>query len=241
MNYRLRNIVLALVLGVVAAAIALVYASHARTQTSASGTATVVLVAGQDIPVGTAGADLVRSARVRTVAIASSDLVPGAVTNAASLRGLVATQPIYAGEQLTVRRFGAAGAQGLRSGLHGALRIVDLPGDPHQLLSGTLRDGDHVDVVASIRKPESGQTHFSQVVLRNLLVVGPPSGDTASSVSTKDSFSVRLQLTDAQEQSLFYVEQNADWTLALRPAVDPTNTPATSASAESILAGSSGR
>ena len=240
MTYRLRNIVLALVLGIVAALIALVYASHGRTQTSASGSVTV-LVAEKNIPVGTAAADLTKTAAVKSVAIARSDLVPGAATDLASLSGLVATQQIYAGEQLTARRFGAAGAQGVRSGLHGALRLVDLPGDAHQLLSGTLRDGDHVDVVASIRKPESGQTHFSQVVLRNLLVVGPPSTDASASSGSKDSSSVRLQLTDAQAQTLFFVEENADWTLVLRPAVDPANTPASAASAESILAASNGR
>ena len=58
---------------------------------------------------------------------------------------------MYAGEQVTLRRFSDVAAQGIRSQLKGTLRAVQIAGDPNQLLAGTLKAGDHVDLVANLR------------------------------------------------------------------------------------------
>ncbi|HEX7526901.1 MAG TPA: Flp pilus assembly protein CpaB [Gaiellaceae bacterium] len=240
-SYRLRNVVAAVLLAVLAMTITLVYVSHARTQGTAPAEPASVFVAARDIPVGTSWVQLVQGGWVRPASVGGKDVVPGAVTALAQLKGLVATQAIYAGEQVTTRRLGVAGRQGLRSGLHGTLRLFELPGDAHQLLAGTLRDGDRVDVVASVPRPETGQTHFARVVLRNLLVVDAPAAVGGSGLTAKADAAVQLQLTDEQAQRLFWVEKSAQWTLVLRPAGDATSTSAGAASAGTVLGGQSGR
>lgn len=240
-SYRLRNVVAAVLLAVLAMTITLVYVSHARTQGTAPAEPASVFVAARDIPVGTSWVQLVQGGWVRSASVGGKDVVPGAVTALAQLKGLVATQAIYAGEQVTTHRLGAAGRQGHRSGLHGTLRLFELPGDAHQLLAGTLRDGDRVDVVASVPRPETGQTHFARVVLRNLLVVDAPAAVGDSGLTAKADAAVQLQLTDEQAQRLFWVEKSAQWTLVLRPAGDATSTSAGAASAGTVLGGQSGR
>jgi pilus assembly protein CpaB len=238
-RFRLRNLALAAVLAVAAMAATLLYVSRSRAHAeSAPATATAsVLVATRDIPIGTTAAQIVHGGWVRVTSLPQGDAVPDSVSAASALAGLVATQTTYAGEQLTAHRFGNANQQGIRSGLTGALRVVALPGDPYQLLAGTLRNGDHVDVVASIARPEGGAIHYSRVVLRNILVVDAPA---AGSSGAQQTVSAQLQLSDEQAQRLFWVEQNAKWELALRPGEKATSTPAPAASADSILRSGNG-
>lgn len=231
MTLQLRNLLIALALGLVAAALVAVYATRPAPSHAATGGTVQVLVAKGDIAIGTTGAR-VAAGLTTTRAVARADAAPDAVTDPTRLAGLVATQPTYAGEQLSLRRFGTAGAEGERASLRGDLRIAELPGDAHQLLAGTLRDGDRVDVVASIRSPESSQSHYTAVVLRNLLVV-------AAAVAGPEP-SVRLQLSDTQEQRLFWVEKNGDWTLVLRPTVQPADGSAGNVSASTLVGGGRG-
>ena len=52
---------------------------------------------------------------------------------------------------------------------------MELPGDPHQLLAGTLKQGNRVDVIGNVTNPEGSQNHSTVIALRNLLVVKAPS------------------------------------------------------------------
>jgi Flp pilus assembly protein CpaB len=232
----LRNVLIALALGAVAAAIAAMYASRPASSHTGGKTTARVLVAKGDIAIGTTADRIATGGLMATRVVSRADVAPGAITDPAQLTGLVATEPTFAGEQVSLRRFGSAGAEGERAGLKGDLRIAQLPGDANQLLAGTLRDGDRVDVVASLRSPESGENHYSTVVLRNLLVISAAADAGDTSLGDKPAQSVRLQLTDPQEQKLFWVEKNADWTLVLRPAVDPIDVPSGMVSS-STLAG----
>src|SRR3954451_13440696 len=108
-----------------------------------------VLVASKDIPVDTQGGDLLSGTWLQKVTVARRQVVPGAITSPQQVRGLIATEPIFAGEQVTKRRFGTPSERGVRAQLKGTQRVISVPGDQYQLLAGTLRSGDHIDVVAS--------------------------------------------------------------------------------------------
>ena len=60
-------------------------------------------------------------------------------------------QALYAGDQVTVKRFSDLHAEGIRGELKGTMRAVQVPGDANQLLAGTLQAGDHVDLVANLK------------------------------------------------------------------------------------------
>lgn len=236
-SLRARNLLLAAVLALVAVAATLVYASHTKPQPAAASDGVRVLVAVHDIAVGTTGDRIVADSLARFRIVSRADEATDAVVDASQLRGLVATAAIYRGEQVTSRRLGTAARQGLRATLRGALRLVQVPGDDDQLLAGTLRDGDVVDVVASIRQPESGSTHFARIVLRDILVVAAAKPSSGSAVDGKAPDSITLQLTDEQAQRLFWVEKNADWALLLRPVGNASSTLAPAITGATLVGG----
>lgn len=236
-SYRTRNILIAAGLGLLAVVLTLVYVSHAKNSTPASATAPVaVLVAARDIPIGTTGAALAAHRWLVTKTFQPGDVPAGAVHSTAQLAQLVAVQTTYKGEQLVTQRFGTTQEEGVVQVLHGPNRLYQLPGDANQLLAGTLNAGNRVDVVGSVKVPESGQTHVSTIFLRNLLVVSDPTKPS----STGGDGSVELRVTTAQAQRLFWLEKNADWTLVLRPANGAVDKFSTPASATSLVETASG-
>ena len=237
MTYRLRNIAIAVALAVLAAMIVSFYVKQQKQDLQKGQTLTAVYVAKEDIPVGTAGEEV--TAKVSRVEVAKDAVAPGAIVEPRDLAGKVSTQAIYANEQVTLLRFAAPAEQGIRAQLSGTLRAVQVPGDDNQLLAGTLKDGDRVDVVGNWLVPDIGQApHYSRTILRDILVVQAPLQVTdtkrLSADSSKDKFAV-LALTDAQAQKLWYILKNGDWSLELRPTKDPADSPESAEKAETLL------
>lgn len=222
-----RNLVLAAILAALAVALTIVYASSARATSRDATTDTVVYVARGDIPVGVTGEDALARRLLRTVSVPRSTVVPGALARPWELRGLVSVAPIYRGEQVTAARFAPARAQGVLAHLRGTMRAIQLTGAPEQLLGGTLRDGDRVDVVAALKSSTSGRPPVGRIVLRNLLVLRAPPRPSESSVAgaSTQTTSAMLRLSDTQARVLFWVTTAADWSLILRPVLRPADGP----------------
>jgi pilus assembly protein CpaB len=235
----LKNILIAAVLAIAAVALTLIYVSNSKSNQSSTSPATyrTVLVAARDIPVGTTGTQLAHAGWLTTRRVPSDAVASGTVPSKAALATLVAIQPTYHGEQIVSKRFGTSQQEGLVSTIRGQLRIFVLPGDSNQLLMGIVKQGNRVDVVGSVAKPEGTQTHFGVIAVRNLLVVKAPSGSSTNGGSA----SIELQLTSAQAQKLFWLEKNGDWSLLLRPSVHPSNANSGPVSAQTVVEGSSAR
>jgi Flp pilus assembly protein CpaB len=232
MAYRLRNIAIALVLALVAALLTTFYVSNYKKKVQQGESDVPVYVATKDIPAGTAASDVLTGGYVETVQVDKRNLAPGAAWKEDQLDNLVAVEPVYAGEQLTTRRFRPLAEKGVRGELTGNLRAFQVPGDKHQLLAGTLKDGDKVDVVANT-KYKLGERDLvaSRVVLRDVLVLKPaPSEESASAKLTgggpgASSIAVLLAVTDTQAAKLLFVLKNGDWSLQLRPTNDAADSP----------------
>ena len=218
MTYRIRNILIAVGLALLAMLLTLFYVTNYKRSVQRSTTGVQVYVAARDLTAGTAGADIVKRHDLRVETIQQRDVVPGAISCPEQVSGLILGAPVYAGEQVTLRRFSDVAAQGIRSQLKGTLRAVQIAGDANQLLAGTLSTGDHVDIVANLRLQSNTTSTATRIVLRNLTVLAAPSDPTLGKVSTPSgSDSAILAVTDTQVQRLFFVLKNADWTLELRP------------------------
>ena len=140
----------------------------------------------------------------------------------------VAVQPVYAGEQVSTQRFRSVQEQGIQAQLKGNLRALQVPGSANQLLNGTLKDGDRIDVVGTWLMPETSQNHVSRVVLRNLLVLQAPSANSVESKlssNPNEGFTVMLAMTDSQATKFWWVVNNGEWSLQLRPVTDPSDSP----------------
>jgi len=164
-------------------------------------------------------------------------VVAGAISSPDQLSQYIATADVFEGEQVSTRRFAPPKEQGIRAQIKGTQRAYQLEGDPNQLLAGTLKAGDHIDVVGTWDVSGSANRKdvtVARVVIRDLLVLTPADAAAASNAvtSTQKSAFVQLRMTDAQTQKLLWIQKNSvnngdGWHLALRPpnaALDSPNT-----------------
>jgi hypothetical protein len=113
---------------------------------------------------------------------------------------------------------------------------LQVAGDPNQLLAGTVKDDDHVDLVAAVTVHTNGTDYvFTRVVLRDLKVLQAPSGEPVGSKITGgaagQTTSALIAMTDNQAQKFQWILANADsstsgsWHLQLRPITHATDSP----------------
>jgi len=136
---------------------------------------------------------------------------------------------------VTLRRFTSVTAEGISGQLKTVWRAIQVAGDPNQLLAGTIKAGDHVDLLANFHEP--GGQLVSRIELRNIQVLqapNAPSGGVGGSQS-----SAILMVSDTQVQRLWYVVKNSDWALELRPALGAVDRPDVSANSANTLTESS--
>ena len=243
MTYRVKNITIAIALALVAAVLTMFYVQNYQRNVRQDETNVPIWVAKRDIPSGTTGADIQRKGLLEKAEIVRRSVVPGAISNPDQVAELVTTQPIYAGEQVSTRRFSTPSQRGIRAQLTGVQRAISIPGDQHQLLAGTLKAGDKVDLVATfgIKIINSGQEEFlTRIVLRDIEVLRAPAAvgtsEKITSASDGGAFDVMLKVTDTQVQKLHWVYTAAEqWHLELRPGMEASDSPENVESWYSIL------
>jgi len=244
MTYRVKNITIAVALALVAALLTSFYVTNFQRNVRKDETNVPVWVATRDIPAGTSGADVERKGLLEKSEVVRRSVVPGAISNPDQVAELIATQPIYAGEQVSTRRFATPSQRGIRSQLTGVQRAIAIPGDEHQLLAGTLKAGDRVDLVATfgIKALDAGtDVFFTRIVLRDIEVLRAPQGNAAgggkiTSAAQGGDFAAMLKVTDTQVQKLHWVFTTAEaWHLELRPGTDAADSPENVESWYSVL------
>jgi Flp pilus assembly protein CpaB len=221
---RLRNLALPIGLAVLAAVLVGIYVISYRNSVNHGADLEKVLVAARDIPAGTPGSSVAGGGYLKEQTVPNRAVVPGAVVSGAPLTNLVVDGTIYKGQQVTLRQFKPMAQGGIFASFNGKQRVVVVPGDPNQLLSGTVEDGDHVDVVANTKYTVGGINKVTtRVVLQNLLVLKAPTGAKSGSVAGVATSSATIVMTDKQSQTMLWALKNATWYLVLRPTAGPRN------------------
>jgi pilus assembly protein CpaB len=222
MNYRAKNIGIAVALAALAAILTSAYVVNYKRHVQRGEGKVTVLVAARDIPAGTTGADVVDQKMLKEQTVPRKAVVAGAISSPSQLAQYVATQDVFEGEQVSTRRFSPPAEQGIRAQIKGTQRAYQLPGDANQLLAGTVQAGDHVDVVGTWKVNDTETV--SRVILRNLLVLRAPTGTETAKVASpgSEAGSVQLRVTDAQANKLIWIQKNGvkdgeAYYLALRP------------------------
>lgn len=239
MTYRVRNIGIAIALAIVAALLTTFYVTNYKRNVQQGEEMVPVYVAAKNIDIGTPGSELSSSKLLKVEHVPRRSVVPGAISEPEQIAQWVAVEGIYAGEQISTNRFRAAEEQGIRAQLKGNLRAIQIPGGEAELLVGTLKSGDRVDVVGTWLFPETSQNHVSRTVLRDLLVLkAPESNQLQSKIGSNPNspFQVMLAMTDAQAQKFWWIVENGKWSLEMRPVTDPTDTPDSYENSGSLLA-----
>jgi pilus assembly protein CpaB len=221
-----------------------------------------VLVATAQIPQGTAGNVVAARGLYKSTPIVATQLQPGAVSDAATLAGKVATTNILPGQQLTQTDFSApTGVIGLLTPDQRAvaLNISESPG-----ATDILQAGDRVDVYATfgpkmvlldsniaVVKPAGGTASTSSGSAQPA-AAAPASASTsttassgsassatpaAASTSTVTGGSMVLAVTAKQAADLIYAAQTASLYLTLRPS-NASATPSAITTAQQVIADS---
>jgi pilus assembly protein CpaB len=196
----------------------LVYVNRYRHSIKAQGAPVTVLVAKRLIPKGTSGAAALQEGLFTRDTIRESQLRDGAFSDAASIRGLVATTDVYAGQQLSASDF-TAGAKSLATTLSGSQRVLDVPLDNAHGMIGHVQVGDRVDVMVGFNVQASGGgTGYAvnKLLAQNVMVadVAEQSGGVATSTSNT---TVSLRVTNRQAEEIAYAADNGKVWLVLRP------------------------
>jgi Flp pilus assembly protein CpaB len=247
MTYRVRNIVIAVVLAALAALMTSYYVTNYKRHVQSDEKHVDVYVAATDIPAGTSGADAMKMLTKKEVTKAA--VAPGAIASPKDLATRIASQRIYAGEQVTVNRFVGPDQNGVRADLKGTLRAYALSGNPNQVLAGTLKAGDHVDLIANFKYTigDKSTSHVAtRIVLRDVKVLRAPNAPGGGSkLGGLDSkYTIMLAVTDNQSQKLMFSHLNSSganaggdggWWLELRPTVHAADSPDSVETLDTIL------
>jgi Flp pilus assembly protein CpaB len=211
----------ALLIAVLAGASILVYLNSYRESLKAQGAVVTVLVAKQTIPKGTAGGVIASKDLYTATTIRESQLLEGAMSDPATLRGQVATREIYEGAQLTAVDFASAGSS-LAAQLTDRQRIISLPFDAaHGMIDG-IETGNRVDVYAGFNVTPIGpngqpmQGAQGRAVLRQILSNVPVVAISEKQRGGITNVSVRVDDRTAADAT-FSSEYGKLW-LALRPS-----------------------
>jgi Flp pilus assembly protein CpaB len=232
---RARNLVIAVAVAAFAAMLTAFYVSNYKQRVRQETENVPVLVAAKQIEAGTPGKEAIRKGLATVEELPRGSVVVGSFSKPEQLGSLVAAETVYAGEQVTARRFRPAEERGVRSKLDGNLRAVEVPGTRAQLLAGTLKEGDRTDMVANFEVEGgsgSSSIRFTRTILRDILVLRAPHSVGGGDVTeSSDEVAMQLALTDAQTQKLYFAMENATresglgWWLSIRPVNDSVDSP----------------
>jgi pilus assembly protein CpaB len=227
-------IVLALVLGGLAAVFAASYLRSARTDIAAGNLPVSVLVATQDLPRGLTAEELVQRKLVEERQVPRQFVSADAISSMRGVENQVLAVPIGAGEQITRTRFAYPQDAGLAYSVPGDLVAISAEVDDVSGVAGLLKPGDYVMVYATLKNVGANQGNRTVVLIprARVLAAGSQVGVERSDTSTKKSGSltgssdrqetsystVTLALTTKEAAQLTFAQEEGRTRLALLPA-----------------------
>jgi pilus assembly protein CpaB len=229
MTTRTGALTLAIILAVAAALLVILYVKGYQSDVNSQNDEVSVLVANQTIPQLTPGNQVVEATMYRESTVPKSSLVDGAVTDPDQLKGLVARNDVYPGEQLTTNQFVKSDTNSVAVNLKSNQRAIDFPAEPGQGLVGRLQVGDHVDVVASFEvvpvDPATGLPRqggqsipVTKTIAKDALVLSVPATSDSSSTgqSSRDPV-LTLAVNVDDVQHVVFAQEKGDIYFVLRP------------------------
>ena len=216
----------------------LVFAALSSNRDSGGGSSpAAVVVANQLIAKGASGEAIAEGHFYRVTNVRESALVTSAVTDVSQLRGKVAAQDIYPGQQLSAADFERTGGA-LTARLGANERAVSVPLDKAHGMIGDVRSGDRVDVMAGFNvQNDGGRTRpVLKTLARNVVVLkAPKSAD--GGVGGSRSTQLTLRVTDTTAQNLAFAADNGKVWVILRPPAGAEDSQPRLVTLESVLFG----
>jgi Flp pilus assembly protein CpaB len=201
---------------VMAAFVLLLNLNQYRNSVAADSEPVTVLVAKKLIEKGVPG-DVVGVRRLfESEKAPRSQVQDGAITDPSTLRGRVAVDRIYPGQQLTVADFGAT-TQAIGATLTGKHRAMAIPLDSAHGMIGKVEPGDRVDVFASLQPKGTDAVPILKVVVQDALVLDAPATTGAGLGGGNQTSNVVLRVNRDQAATIAYAVDYGKVWVVLRP------------------------
>jgi Flp pilus assembly protein CpaB len=225
---------LAAVAALAALGVLLVFMSNYRDSVRSGADEVTVLVANRAVDKGTSGDVIAEAGLYSSTKVSEVDASEGAFADPSALRGQVATEAIYKGEQLTAASFGQ-GADPIAGRLEGIQRALAIPVAEAEGNVGQLDAGSRIDVLGGFNAEQAGgrTRPVMDVLARNVLVLKAPEAPDAS--SNDDEHQVVVRVTDVEASRIAFAADTGQIWLTIRPPTLAKNSKINPVQLESLL------
>jgi Flp pilus assembly protein CpaB len=233
---------LALLAGLLAIAALLAFMSGYKRNLDKGAQPVTVLVAKGEMPKGSSGDLIAKKGLFQATGFKREQVEEGAITDPASLRGLVAVRELVPGQQLTVDDF-AKPSDPVLSKLGDDQRAISIPLDTAHGLIGDVQAGDHVDVYAGFQVQSDGAGRprpVLRVLLQDVEVLKVPAASTKNqglNAGGGQTQNVVLRVRDQDAPGLAFSLDNGKVWLVLRPQAGAVSAKPTLINLERLLLG----
>ena len=242
------TVAVAAVGALLAAAVFLGYLHRYRSTVNESGAPMTVLVAKDFIEEGTPGNVVGSEGFFQTASTPKDDLKEGAISDPDSLRGLVAKNDIYPGQQLTVADFSPTASDALTNEIAGEERAISMALDSAHGMIGNVRAGDRVDVYGAfnVRRlrpdgtvdPDAVERPVLKLLVEDVLVLDSPEGAKAGfGAGAQQTSNVTVRVSHEESARLAFSSENGKVWIVLRPRTGAKPTPPDIVTLETVLFG----
>jgi pilus assembly protein CpaB len=201
-----------------------------------------VLVAKGEMPKGASGDEIAKKGLFQATGFKRDQVEDGAITDPASLRGLVAVKEIVPGQQLTTADF-AKPTDPVLSKLGDDQRAISIPLDSAHGMIGDVQAGDHVDVYAGFQVQPDGASRprpVLRVLLQDVEVLKAPAANAKGQglgASATQTQNVVLRVRDQDAPGLAFSQDNGKVWIILRPQTGAVSAKPTLINLERLLLG----
>jgi pilus assembly protein CpaB len=214
------TIALGALAALLAAGVFLLYLKRYRASVNSANKPMPVLVAKGVIEKGTPGDVIGTQEMFQPSTTPKSELKDGAISDPSLLRGKIATEDVFPGEQLTTASFAAAPPNAAVTKLTKYDRGIAIPVDGAHGMIGHVRAGDRVDVIAGFNKEEGGLGRpFLRVLVQDVLVLEAPEQAKAAGPAAGENAkkNVVVRMTDEEAVRVAFAVDNGEVWVLLRP------------------------
>lgn len=201
MRSRLFMIIVALVLGGIAAVVAARYVTGARSSVEAESKPITVLVAQEDIPRGLSAEELIAKKMIVRQEVPRRFVAAGAVSSDRTLEGMVLATPLSKGEQVTSARFQIPSQAGLAYSVPEDFVAISIPNDAERGVSGLIKPGDRVAVYVTLTRDNPEITKMMLADARVLAVGGTLGAEDRQAAEGNDRGSLAANRTSESQQN----------------------------------------
>ena len=198
--------------------ILLAYLNQYRSSVNEASAPVTVLVAKSLIEKGTPGNTIGARELFQPTETPKNEALESAVTDPSTLRGRVAVNDIFPGQQLTLADFSGSVTNALGTKLVAKQRAIAVPLTSAQGLSGQLEAGDRVDVFASFDLESAGRgQEVLKVIAQDITVLDAPDDAATTTAGGSETSNVVLRATRDQTAEIAFASDNGQIWLVLRP------------------------